>query len=82
MKKQLITSIYIFSPPLQVHSASKDDVDKAVQAAKKAFYQGPWGSMNARDRGALLFKWVLELLLSKLDVKSIVITLAAKDANV
>ncbi|XP_063608578.1 cytosolic 10-formyltetrahydrofolate dehydrogenase-like [Penaeus indicus] len=39
-----------------VHSASKDDVDKAVQAAKKAFYQGPWGSMNARDRGALLFK--------------------------
>ncbi|XP_068238222.1 cytosolic 10-formyltetrahydrofolate dehydrogenase isoform X1 [Palaemon carinicauda] len=39
-----------------VQSASKDDVNTAVAAAKKAFYEGPWGSMNARDRGTLLFR--------------------------
>ncbi|KAK4319328.1 hypothetical protein Pmani_009720 [Petrolisthes manimaculis] len=39
-----------------VHSAGKEDVDKAVAAAKKAFYQGPWGTMNARDRATLIFK--------------------------
>ncbi|XP_064080015.1 cytosolic 10-formyltetrahydrofolate dehydrogenase-like isoform X1 [Macrobrachium nipponense] len=39
-----------------VQCASKDDVNTAVAAAKKAFYEGPWGSMNARDRGTLLFR--------------------------
>ncbi|XP_071528563.1 cytosolic 10-formyltetrahydrofolate dehydrogenase isoform X3 [Panulirus ornatus] len=40
----------------EVDAAGKADVDKAVAAAKKAFYQGPWGSMNARDRATLIFK--------------------------
>ncbi len=32
------------------------DVDKAVEAAKEAFYNGPWGSTPAQERAALLFK--------------------------
>lgn len=32
------------------------DVDKAVEAAKDAFYNGPWGSTPAQERAALLFK--------------------------
>lgn len=28
----------------------------AVQAAHDAFYKGPWGKMNARDRGALIHR--------------------------
>ena len=28
----------------------------AVDAAEKAFYEGEWGKMSARDRGALLYK--------------------------
>ncbi|MDZ8118972.1 aldehyde dehydrogenase family protein [Pontiella agarivorans] len=32
------------------------DVDKAVEAAKEAFYNGPWGSAPAQERAALLFK--------------------------
>ncbi|KAK8387245.1 hypothetical protein O3P69_018098 [Scylla paramamosain] len=39
-----------------VHAAGKEDVDRAVAAAKKAFYEGPWGTMNARDRGTLIFR--------------------------
>ena len=40
----------------EVESASAEDVDRAVMAAEKAFYEGEWGKMNARDRGQLLFK--------------------------
>jgi len=40
----------------EVESASKDDVDKAVRAAHRAFKEGEWGKMSARDRGTLLFK--------------------------
>uniref|UniRef100_A0A8C9VPB9 10-formyltetrahydrofolate dehydrogenase n=2 Tax=Scleropages formosus TaxID=113540 RepID=A0A8C9VPB9_SCLFO len=36
--------------------ASVADVDKAVAAAKEAFDSGPWGKMNPRDRGRLLYK--------------------------
>ena len=45
-----------------VQCAGKDDVDKAVAAAKEAFYEGEWGKMNARDRGALLYKCVFDLI--------------------
>lgn len=31
-------------------------VHQAVNAAENAFYNGEWGKMSARDRGALLFK--------------------------
>ncbi|KAJ6221586.1 hypothetical protein RDWZM_000131 [Blomia tropicalis] len=34
----------------------KDDVDRAVLAAQAAFETGDWATMNARDRGKLLFK--------------------------
>ena len=41
---------------MQVECATATDVDLAVKAAHDAFYEGEWGKMNARDRGALLFK--------------------------
>jgi len=40
----------------QVQSASPADVDRAVEAAEVAFFEGEWGRMNARDRGALLYR--------------------------
>ena len=38
----------------EVESASREDVDRAVEAAEAAFYQGEWGKMSARDRAAAL----------------------------
>jgi aldehyde dehydrogenase (NAD+) len=32
------------------------DVDRAVKAARRAFDDGPWRRMDARDRGALIYK--------------------------
>nr|XP_040030937.1 mitochondrial 10-formyltetrahydrofolate dehydrogenase [Gasterosteus aculeatus aculeatus] len=40
----------------KVSYASVGDVDRAVAAAKDAYYSGPWGRMNPRDRGSLLYK--------------------------
>jgi len=41
----------------QVAEADAADVDIAVKAANKAFYEGPWGtSMTPRERGALLYR--------------------------
>lgn len=39
-----------------VECGSLEDVDKAVKAAKKAFEEGEWSKISARERGALLFK--------------------------
>jgi formyltetrahydrofolate dehydrogenase len=39
-----------------VPRANEEDVDRAVQAAKEAFYNGEWGKMNARDRGQLMYR--------------------------
>jgi len=40
-----------------VQEADKADVDKAVQAARQAFKRGsPWRTMDASERGRLLFK--------------------------
>lgn len=39
-----------------VESASVEDVNQAIRAAKKAFENGEWGKISARERGALLFK--------------------------
>jgi aldehyde dehydrogenase (NAD+) len=36
--------------------ATKEDVDLAVDAATRAFYEGPWSKMDARERGMLLLK--------------------------
>lgn len=40
----------------EVQSGSADDVDRAVKAAKRAFDEGEWSKISARERGALLFK--------------------------
>ncbi|KAH9636936.1 hypothetical protein HF086_016875 [Spodoptera exigua] len=40
----------------KVQSASVNDVDRAVLAAKKAFEEGEWSKISARERGQLLFK--------------------------
>ena len=40
----------------KVAEGDKPDVDKAVAAARRAFEQGPWRKMSARERGRLLYK--------------------------
>lgn len=40
----------------RVQSGSVNDVDRAVKAAKKAFDEGEWSKISARERGQLLFK--------------------------
>ncbi len=40
----------------QVAEGDAADVDLAVKAARKAFEQGDWARMDARDRGALMHK--------------------------
>ncbi len=40
----------------QVAEGDKADIDLAVKAARKALESGPWSTMDAADRGRLLFK--------------------------
>ncbi len=40
----------------KVAAASATDVDKAVKAARRALESGPWTTMDAADRGRLMFK--------------------------
>uniref|UniRef100_A0A8C5C9S2 Aldehyde dehydrogenase 1 family member L2 n=1 Tax=Gadus morhua TaxID=8049 RepID=A0A8C5C9S2_GADMO len=40
----------------KVAASSVGDVDRAVAAAKEAFENGPWGRMNPRDRGSMLYR--------------------------
>ncbi|XP_046406123.1 cytosolic 10-formyltetrahydrofolate dehydrogenase [Ischnura elegans] len=40
----------------QVQSASVDDVDKAVYAAKYAFEEGSWSQISPRERSLMMFK--------------------------
>lgn len=40
----------------EVQAATREDVDKAVNAAQVAFESGKWANMNARDRGKLMFR--------------------------
>src|SRR5215213_3363637 len=39
----------------EVAEADKEDIDKAVTAARQAF-EGKWSKLSARDRGRLLYK--------------------------
>src|SRR3954462_8999936 len=39
----------------EVAEADKADIDKAVEAARRA-YEGKWSKLSARDRGRLLYK--------------------------
>ncbi|KAL5515301.1 hypothetical protein EMCRGX_G000452 [Ephydatia muelleri] len=43
-------------PICKIAAACAKDVDMAVKAAKDAFEKGEWGKMNARDRGALMYR--------------------------
>ena len=36
--------------------SSKDDVDRAIVAARRALNEGPWSTMTATERGKLLYK--------------------------
>jgi acyl-CoA reductase-like NAD-dependent aldehyde dehydrogenase len=47
---------YTAAPWALVPRGNKDDVDRAVAAAKSAFYDGEWRKLAATARGALLFK--------------------------
>jgi aldehyde dehydrogenase (NAD+) len=40
----------------QVAEGDKADIDLAVKAARKALEQGPWGRLDAADRGRLMYK--------------------------
>ncbi|MCM3571210.1 aldehyde dehydrogenase family protein [Neobacillus mesonae] len=40
----------------EVHEASDEDIDSAVQAAKNAFEKGPWSTMTPLERGDLIYK--------------------------
>jgi aldehyde dehydrogenase (NAD+) len=40
----------------QVAEASAQDVDRAVKAARRALESGPWKTMDAADRGKLMFR--------------------------
>ncbi len=42
----------------EVANMQPDDVDRAVQAAAKAFRQSNWPNLTAHERGALLHRWV------------------------
>lgn len=39
-----------------VHAAEPEDVDKAVDAARKAYKKGPWRTMSSSERGDLMYK--------------------------
>jgi gamma-glutamyl-gamma-aminobutyraldehyde dehydrogenase len=39
-----------------VDEASPDDVDRAVRAGRRAFDQGPWPQLPARERASVLFR--------------------------
>jgi aldehyde dehydrogenase (NAD+) len=40
----------------QVAEGDEQDVDLAVKAARKAFDDGPWSELSARERGQLMFR--------------------------
>jgi acyl-CoA reductase-like NAD-dependent aldehyde dehydrogenase len=53
-------------PLTDVAEAGAEDVDRAVQAARKAFDEGPWPKMTGGERSRLLFK-LSELMLARAD---------------
>ena len=50
----------------QVAEGDAEDVDAAVLAARDALENGPWGKMDARDRGRLMYK-LADLIEEELD---------------
>ncbi len=50
----------------QVPVATEDEVNRAVAAAEKARFGGPWGSMTATQRGKLIHR-LADLIVDKAD---------------
>ncbi|MGH9367409.1 MAG: aldehyde dehydrogenase family protein [Thermoanaerobaculia bacterium] len=50
----------------EIAEAGKEDLDRAVAAARKAFESGPWASMKPRQRGRILMR-AAERLLARAD---------------
>ncbi len=40
----------------QIAEGEREDIDRAVKAARKAFESGPWPAMSASERGRLIWK--------------------------
>src|SRR5579863_7655872 len=40
----------------KVAEGDREDIDRAVKAARKAFESGPWSAMTASDRGRLIWQ--------------------------
>jgi aldehyde dehydrogenase (NAD+) len=53
-------------PLADVAEAGREDLDRAVKAARGAFESGPWASMKPRERGRILIK-AADMLLSRAD---------------
>ena len=51
-------------PLADVAEAGREDLDRAVKAARQAFESGPWASMKPRERGRILIR-AAEMLLSR-----------------
>jgi aldehyde dehydrogenase (NAD+)/phenylacetaldehyde dehydrogenase len=63
--KRFSTTNPATSEPLaEVAEAGREDLDRAVTAAREAFESGPWASMKPRERGRILMK-AAEMLLSR-----------------
>jgi aldehyde dehydrogenase (NAD+) len=50
----------------QIAEGDSEDVDLAVQAARNALENGPWSSMDARDRGGVMYR-LADLIEQELD---------------
>ena len=50
----------------EIAEGDKEDIDRAVKAARDAFDNGPWRTMDARDRGRLMNK-LADLIEDELD---------------
>ncbi len=57
-----------------VAEGTAEDIDSAVRAARDAFESGPWPRMDARDRGALLFR-LADLMQEHIDELALLETL-------
>src|SRR5258706_10675902 len=53
-------------PLAEIAEAGREDVDRAVAAARRAYETGAWPKMHARERGKLLVR-IAERLLARAD---------------
>ncbi len=58
----------------RVAEGGKDDIERAVAAARRAFESGPWKKMSARERGRLLYQFA-DLIEENIDELAVLETL-------